>query len=148
MIWLYKLDGFASSPNSIHVYIYICIYIPSVPSCPSHRRCPSPVRPSRRVRSIVAICPSVRAIVRPVVVARPLSVHPVVSVSSSPSSSSVRPSVVRPVVVHALSVRPVVSVSLSASSAPSSVPSFSRVLCPSAPLSVRRRLSHIGRMRI
>ena len=64
----------------------------------------SSVRPSRRFRPIVAVvvvlCPSIRPVVRPVVVVRPLSVGPVVSV---PSSSSVRSS-------RRVSVRPVVSV--------------------------------------
>ena len=68
-----------------HIYIYIYtsyIYISSV-------------RPSCRVRPVVAfvvLCPSVRPVVRPVVVVRPLSIRP-------------RPSVV---VVRPLSVRPVV----------------------------------------
>ena len=58
---------------------------------------PLSVRPvvSRRVPScpvvvVVFLCPSVRPIVRPVVVVRPLSVHP------RPSSVVVRPLSVRP----------------------------------------------------
>ena len=45
-----------------------------------------PSRPSRRVRRVLPVG-------RPVVVVRPLSVRPVVSVPSSQSSSSIRPSV-------------------------------------------------------
>ena len=65
-------------------------------------------RSTRRVLSVafVVLCPSVRPS-RPVVVVRPLSIRPVVSVPSAPSLSSVRASV------------------------PSSVPSSSSVLCPS-----------------
>ena len=63
-----------------------------MPSCLSRRcRRPSSVRPSHRVRPVLAgvvLCPSVRPVVRPVVVVCPLSVRPVV----------VRPLSVRPVV--------------------------------------------------
>ena len=62
--------------------------------CPSRRRRTSSVRPSHRVSTcpVVVLCPSVRPVVGPVLVVRPLSIRP-------------RPSVV---VVRPLSVRPVV----------------------------------------
>ena len=84
----------------IYIYIYIYLYISSSPSCPYRRRCcpvsvrpsscpsrrrrPSFVRPSRRVSPIVAVvvlCSSVRPVVRPVVVVRSLSVRSVVHLS-------------------------------------------------------------------
>ena len=87
-----------------NIYIYVYVSCPSVPPCPSRchrrplsvrpsrRRPPSSARPSCRVRPVVVVvvlCPSVRPVVRPVVVVRPLSVRSVV-------------------VVRSLSVRPVV----------------------------------------
>ena len=70
------------------------ILSPSVPSCPvvsrRRRRPPPPL-------SDVVLCPSVRPVIRPVVVVRPLSVRPL-SVRPRPSVVVVRPLSVRPVV--------------------------------------------------
>ena len=112
-----------------YIYIYIYTYCLSVPSCLSRRRRRQPlsIRPSSR--------PSRR---------RPSFVRPSRCVPSSPSSSSVRPSVPSSVpsssyVLCPSSVRPSTSVP----------PSSSSVLCPSVPSSVqlllaRHRVSFVG----
>ena len=90
---------------SIYFLMNIGYLCPSVPSCP--------VVVVIVVVVVVVLCPSVRPVVRPVIVVRPLSVRP------RPSVVVVRPLSVRPrpssssvVVVRPLSVRSVVCLNI------------------------------------